>query len=101
MQFSRQKKVDFSRDLPAEIQTAYLRHSIGVQFEQYYMNHAQRTEPSLEDLEAWCDTHCADIHSITKWAQNCVVFRFYLSDDMQRFESYLTQSVAHAAGSVT
>ena len=100
MQFARQRKVDFSRDLPAEVQTAYLRHTVQVQFEQYYVHHAQRTEPSQEDLETWCEIHCADIYSITKWAQNCAHFRFYLLDDLQRVESYLTQSVAHAAGSV-
>lgn len=101
MLFARHKRVDYSRELPAEVQTAYLRHTVQVQFEQYYVNPAQRTEPSLEDLETWCDRHCADIFSITKWAQNCAHFRFYLADDLQRFESYLAESVAHAAGSVT
>jgi hypothetical protein len=97
MQFVRNKQVDFSRDLPADILSAYLRHMIQVQFDQYYVHHAKRTEATQEDLTAWCHTHCDDIFSITKWAQNCAHFRFYLESDMQRFESYLAESVAITA----
>lgn len=97
MQFMRNKQVDFSRDLPAEVISAYLRHTIQVQFDQYYVHHAQRTEPTQEDLTTWCHTNCDDIFSVTKWAQNCTHFRFYLESDMCRFQSYLTESVAIAA----
>lgn len=101
MQFNRAKQVDFSRELPADIQSAYLRHTVQVQFEQYYVRASDRTEPSQEDLTTWCNVHCADIFSVTKWAQNHVLFRFYLADDLQRFEHHLAHTVAHAIDSAT
>jgi hypothetical protein len=97
MQFAIQKRVDFSRELPAEIQTAYLRHTIQVQFEQYYLPVSQRTEPQEDQLIEWCDLNCDDIYSITRRASNCALFRFYLKSDMHRFEQHLKDSVAIAA----
>ena len=100
MLYQRAKQVDFSRDLPADIQSAYLRNTVQVQFEQYYVRASDRTEPTFDSLTSWCSAHCAQVFSATKWASHAAHFRFYLEDDLQRFESYLTQSVAHAAGSV-
>lgn len=93
MQFIRTKQVDFSRDLPAEIQSAYLRHTVQVQFEQSYMRGPDVTEPSFEDLIHWCVSNCAQIFSAAKWSSNAAHFRFYLQDDLTRFETYLAESV--------
>jgi hypothetical protein len=101
MLYQRAKQVDFSRDLPADIQSAYLRHTVQVEFEQNYMRGTERTEPTFDQLIIWCSAHCAQLFSATKWASHAAHFRFYLEDDLQRFESYLAESVAHAAGSVT
>lgn len=97
MQFTPKKRVNFSPDLPAEVQTAYLRHTIQIQFEQLYVPPSQRTELSLEELETWCDLNCADIHSITKWSHDHALFRFYAKSDMQSFEQHLKDSVATAS----
>ncbi len=93
MQFIRTKQVDFSRDLPADIQSAYLRHTVQVQFEQSYMRGPDVTEPSFVDLISWCVSNCEQIFSATKWAANAAHFRFYLADDLTRFETHLGQSV--------
>ena len=100
MRFAKVKQVDFSRDLPVDVHSALLRHTVQVEFEQNYMRGTERTEPTFDSLTSWCSAHCAQVFSATKWASHAAHFRFYLEDDLQRFESYLTQSVAHAAGSV-
>ena len=93
MLFIRTKQVDFSRDLPADIQSAYLRHTVQVQFEQSYMRGPDVTEPSFVELISWCASNCEQIFSATKWSSNAAHFRFYLQDDLTRFETHLAESV--------
>lgn len=101
MRFSRQKQVVFSRDLPEDIQSALLRHTVQVEFEHNYLRGTDRTEPAFDELVVWCESHCAQTFSAAKWASHAAHFRFWWESDLKRFESYLAESVAHAAGSVT
>jgi hypothetical protein len=101
MQYSRRLRVDLQENIPADIHSAYLRNQVSVQFEQTYMRHSAQTEPSYDDLITWCESHCMDVFSAVKWASTAAQFAFYLADDRERFESYLAESVAKAAGSTT
>lgn len=99
MQYARRLRVDLRETTPADIQSAYLRNTVSVQFEQTYVRPSDQTEPSFDDLITWCESHCMNVFSAVKWASNSAHFAFYLVHDRQHFESYLAQSVALAAGS--
>jgi hypothetical protein len=103
MRFSRQKQVVFSRDLPEDIQSALLRHTVQVEFEHNYLRGdlRDRTEPTFDQLVTWCESHSSQLFSAAKWASHAAHFRFWLESDLQLFESYLAESVAHAADSAT
>ena len=101
MQYSRRLRVDLRETIPADIHSAYLRNTVSVQFDHVYVRPSDPTEPSFDDLITWCESHCVDVFSAVKWASNAAHFAFYLADDRARFESYLAESVALAAGSTT
>jgi hypothetical protein len=89
MLFHKQKQVDISRDLPADIHSAYLQHSIHVTCEQTYMTPTDRTEPTLEQLTDLCNAHCDSIFAVTKWTQSNAYFRFYWASDLHQFILHL------------
>ena len=77
------------KDLPADIQSAYLRNTMCVQFEQFWLPQSGRTEPSLEDLINWCSQNCEQIFGVNKSSQNNARFQFYAKSDLERFECHL------------
>ena len=97
MLFHKQKQVDISRDLPADIHSAYLQHTIHVQCEQTYLSSTHKTEPTLEQLTDWCNVNCDSIFAVATWSQSNAYFRFYRASDLQQFISHL-QSLTVANG---
>lgn len=89
MLFCINKQVDLVKDLPADIQSAYLRNTMCVQFDQSWVPQKERTEPSLEDLTDWCSRNCEQIFGVTKWTQINAKFQFYARTDLERFERHL------------
>lgn len=101
MLYNRLKRVDFSRDLPGDIHSAFLRHTVSVEFEQHWMAPSQRIEPSFDQLCDWCNNNCNGLFTASKWAQNAAHFRFYLEQDLHSFEQQLAITVANPAASVS
>ena len=98
MLYNRVKRVDISREqLPGDVYSAFLRHTISVEFEQHWIQSSQKTEPGFDQLVDWCNSGCDNIFSAAKWAQNAAHFRFYLESDLDRFEQHLAKSVAKSA----
>lgn len=101
MKFSRSLFVPLGPDVPASIRAQLMLNAINVEFEQEFIPQSQKTELSYDDLFIWCSQNCSSLFSCFKSSHAIACFMFYETTDMQKFESYLTKSVTHAAGSVT
>lgn len=99
MQFKKQKRLDLRESLPADIQSAYLRNTVYVQFDQVFVNASERTEPTFDELVSLCDTNCTQVFSAVKAMSNAAHFSFYSITDMNWFMGQLTVKVAIAASS--
>ena len=83
------KQVDYRKDLPPDIMSAYLHNTMHVQFENYWMSPDMHSEPSLNDLQAWCVKNCQSIFGISKGSPSTSQFYFFLTTDLVQFESHL------------
>jgi len=94
MWFVKHKQVDISRDLPADILSAYLRHHVQVNFEHGFSRSHTQTEPSFEILVSWCESHCESVYSALPVTREQAQFRFYLHSDLDAFYTFLNTCVA-------
>lgn len=100
---TRARQVDFSREIPADIQSAYLRHTVHIQFTHQppYLMGVDLWGAQFDDLTAWCNENCQSVFSATKITVNTAAFRFYLLDDLVSFEKLLAITVVPTTDSAT
>lgn len=101
MQYSRQLRLDLRDNLPADIQSAYLRQSVHVQFHQVYVPSAERTEPSFDELITLCESHCGHVFSAVKITSSSANFSFYAEHDLNWFMNFMQHTVASGLLSTT
>jgi len=80
--------------LPTDVKSVMLHNLCELTFEQMYIPTAQRTEPSAEFLQAWCEENVKQIFSAEKLNYQTWRFLFWSREDFEVFIDFLKSSAS-------